>query len=366
MSNGVVIHLDNDPDRLKESKGLFDQLGLELKYITCENEEGFKKAVKEHRFELRSIVFDLIGKEEREEEFKGNPEFLEYIQNSFASFNIPIFIYSGYLDALGDKFEQSGTVYKVDKGDGPAQIFDSIKLLLNSGFIDVFCPGGELERQIHVDLHDAFTKQFTSNEHLEEIINQVMGSGDEDPKLRLKRVLKRVAIRSLLTELLSPLVNEEGKVVEEKVNTIEHYVQRINNIPVWTGDIFSKKEKDDHVFILTPRCNVIRDEMTLVCPFRLGDIIKKKDKISKMLQGDPQVSGFDRYLPPSPGFAGGRLAMSKYFMLSKESLCNEYERVISLSDELTNEILGKFGAFFFRTGITPWSTEEVLEQLNGK
>lgn len=365
MSNGVVIHLDNDSDRLKESKGLFDQLGLELKYITCENKEGFKKAVKEHRFELKSIVFDLIGEEEREEEFKGDPEFLEYIQNSFASFNIPIFIYSGYLDALGDRFEQSGTVYKVDKGDGPDKIFATIRLLIDSGFIDVFCPGGELERQLHVDLHDAFTKQFTSNEHIEGIINQVLGSGDEDPKSRLKKVLKRVAIRSLLTELLSPSINAKGHLVEESVNTIEHYVQRINAIQVWTGDIFTKKDKSDYVFVLTPRCNVIRDEMILVCPFRIGEIITKKDKVSKMLQGDPQVSGYDRYLPPAPGFDGGRLALSKYFMLSKESLCNEYDRVISLSDELTNEILGKFGAFFFRTGITPWSTEEVLVQLNG-
>ena len=38
----------------------------------------------------------------------------------------------------------------------------------------------------------------------------------------------------------------------------------------------------------------------------------------------------------------------------------------TMSDELTNEILGKFGAYFFRTGITPWDPAEVKAQVNDK
>ena len=55
--------------------------------------------------------------------------------------------------------------------------------------------------------------------------------------------------------------------------------------------------------------------------------------------------------------------LSRYSMKSKEVLLDGYERIISLSDELTNEIIGKFGAYFFRTGITPWDQQEVIQHV---
>ncbi|MDL2257200.1 hypothetical protein LJC06_03235 [Bacteroidales bacterium OttesenSCG-928-I14] len=150
---------------------------------------------------------------------------------------------------------------------------------------------------------------------------------------------------------------------EETVNSVEHYIRRINVIPIWTGDIFRKKGTNDFIFILTPRCNVTRSNQILVCPFHWKEIISKTDKISKMLQGDPMVSGYDRHIPPSPIFEGGKLALSKYYILERSDILDNYELVVSLSDELTNEIIGKFGAYFFRTGITPWDTREIQEQI---
>ncbi|WP_131828784.1 hypothetical protein [Elizabethkingia occulta] len=365
---GVIIHLDNDlKGILRPSKDLFDQSGIDVDYIICETKEEFNIVLSENKGNIKGLVFDLLSEEPTSGEINQNDAtFLEDVKNGYAVFNIPIFVYSGYLQALTDTFDNCGTVFKVDKGSDnfKENVIDKFSLFYNSGFIDVFCPGGLLEKQIHVDLHNAFTKQFLRNDEIEKIINNIRGGQPaENVSDRIKKVFKRIAVRTLLFELLLPELNEDGQVIEETVSTTEHYIRRIGSIPVWTGDIFRKKDTEDFIFILTPRCNVIRNTSVLVCPFIWKEVISKKDKISKMLQGDPTVSGYDRHLPPSPIFEGGKLSLSKYFMIEKQDLKDNYERIITLSDELTNEILGKFGSHFFRTGITPWDPNEAGEEI---
>lgn len=367
MDKGVIIHLD---DKLEEiltpAKNLFDQQGINLDYITCQTKEEFNEIVKKYAKNIKALIFDLISEEPHEGELhKQDAEFRENVRTAFAAYNIPIFIYSGYLQALENEFDSCGTVFRFDKDVSIQEVFDKFKMLHESGFVELFCPDGILSSQLHSDLHKAFTKQFASGDEIERIIIQIKAdSSYEDSKQRIQKVFTRVAVRTLLSELLSPEVDQNGNIIEETVNTIEHYVRRIGPIKIWTGDIFRKKDSEEFLFILTPRCNVIRTDSLLVCPFIWKDVIKKSDKISKMLQGDPEVSGYNRYLPPSPVFEGGKVALSRYFMIDKAILLAEYELAISLSDELTNEIIGKFGAHFFRTGITPWDTVEVTEQIN--
>ncbi|MCB0485283.1 MAG: hypothetical protein KDC47_03710 [Flavobacteriaceae bacterium] len=367
MADGIILHLENEHKFLEEYIALYNQLDINLEYVGCTNSEGFITQLKEREQEVKVIIFDLVGDNASEDELNGNPEFLHYVKQNFASYNLPIFIYSGHLDVIENQFDGNGTVFKVSKDVSIQVIYDKIKLLLESGFIEVFCPGGVLETEIYHDLHKAFTKQFIDSSEIEKIINNIKGENENfvESSERIKKVFKRIAIRSLLSDLLLPEVDGEGKLSEETVNSVEHYIRRIGDIPVWTGDIFKKNDSDDFLFILTPRCNVIRSESILVCPFIWKDIIKKKDKISKMLQGDPNVSGYDRHLPPSPIFEGGKLSLSKYSMIPKQTIIEEYQLHISLSDELTNEIIGKFGAHFFRTGITPWDPTEVADIING-
>lgn len=365
MNKGVVIHLDNDfKGVLEPSKNLFDQQGFDLNYITCTSNEEFKQLTYDHKHLIKALIFDLLSKDPTSEELQHDAEFLEQIRISFAEYNIPIFVYSGFLQALKNEFDNFGTVYKIEKENGIQPVFDKFRQLYESGFVEVFCPGGILNSQIQDDLHKAFTGQFKGNFEIERIINQIKGGSTyEESSPRIKKVFKRIAIRTLLSELLLPEVDENGNLTEETVNTVEHYNRRIGKIKVWTGDIFKKNTSDEFLFILTPRCNVIRNESVLVCPFIWKDIISKNDKISKMLQGDPLISGYDRHIPPSPIFEGGKLALSKYFMVDKTQLLSDYTLYISLSDELTNEIVGKFGAHFFRTGITPWDHNEAVEQI---
>ncbi len=370
MDKGIIIHLDDREGRLAESKNYFEQCGLntDFELILLQKREDFEKAIKEYSRNLRCLIFDLWGEiPDKEEAGEGHSKFLEDIKRSYADFNIPIFIYTGHLEKVTPELQNCGTVFAVDKDEGINVIYDKIILFHESGFLEVFCPGGILEDQLHKDLHMAFTQQFKGGEDLVNIINSIKGSTETKIfSQHTKRIFKRIAIRSLLSDLISPEKNEEGEIIEEHLSSTEHYIMRINPIDVWTGDIFKKKEAEEYIYILTPRCNIIRNDTILYCPFALGEIIKAEDKISKMLQGDPEVSGYGRYLPPSPTFKGGKLLVSKFNMISRQDILQDYERIITTSDELTNEILGKFGAYFFRTGITPWDPIEAKTQIKGK
>lgn len=75
------------------------------------------------------------------------------------------------------------------------------------------------------------------------------------------------------------------------------------------------------------------------------------------------IFGYDRYLFFFFIFDGGKFELLKYFMFEKEEIIEKYNFLIILSDELINEILGKFGVYFFRIGIIFWNFEEIVEEM---
>jgi len=375
MSNkGLIIHLDNDfKGILEPSKNLFIQTGLDLEYIVCDSKEAFAEAITNHRLNVKALIFDLLSSEPNSNELHQNDaEFLESINTSFSTYNIPIFVYSGYLQALDGKFENHGTVFKVDKGTGIEFIFDKIKKLFESGFIDVFSPNGLLNEQLLKDLNLSFTKQFSNNSQIESIIDSINNAQDAEPVERVQRVFKRIALRSLMSSLLAPELDEgTDQIKPDFLNPVEHYLQRISPFKFWTGDIFRKKDNTECYIIITPRCDFASKNLDnfLVCDLIVGDFPHKttssdaKDKISKALNDNPLYSGYSRFIPPCALFEGGKIELSKYKMINKEELSNDFDRIISLSDELTNEILGKFGAYFFRSGINPFNKDETIAHI---
>jgi hypothetical protein len=363
LDKGIIIHLDDDEKILSRSKRSFEENGLntDFEFITCNTNENFDREIKKNKENLKCIIFDFLGYSPGTEEFdQGKARFLEEITSSHAQFNIPIFIFSGITEKIPVQIREHSTVFILDKAQSVNNIFDKIKLFHESGFLEVFCHGGVLEKQIHMDLHKAFTEQFTNGEQLEKTIKSIKISvKPEEFKKQTKKIFQRIAIRSLMSGLLAPVTNAKGEIIEEHLSSTEHYVKRINNINIWTGDVFKKNSSDDYIFILTPRCNIAKCESILCCPLKLGEFPTKGDDPIKALHGDPQVSGYDVLLPPSPIFNGGKVLISKFDMIAKTNITNNYKRIISMSDELSNEILGRFGSYFFRTGITPWNEEEI-------
>ncbi|WP_346859090.1 hypothetical protein [uncultured Draconibacterium sp.] len=372
MSNGIIVHLDDDAKKiLGPSKEYFDQTHIDMELIQCQNEKEFLDIVSERMSDVRVLIFDLLSSDTDRELLK--PEeahFLTHIKDSFAKYNVPIFIYSGYImEEIISQFKEYGNVYIVDKAQhGFDYITNKIELFLESGFLEVFSPDGIIDK-IKADLHRTFISQFKSNKELESTIQLIIDNSDGQHKDRTKTVFTRIAIRTLLHEMISPSFDGENP-SEKKLALTEHYIRRINNeIVVFTGDIFvSNTNPKDVMIILTPRCNIMRTTEYLVCPIDLNDFPKKtvggdaKKKIGLAAQGDPKYSGYNRHLPPSPIFSGGQILIAKYKIIKKAEIDN-YHREVSLSDELTNEILGKFGAYFFRTGITPWDQSEMIAHL---
>lgn len=362
MSKGVIIHLDDDNEILNVSENYFKQCQLyqDLELITCETQDEFKEAVKKNKKNIRCLIFDLVGHSPgREELDKKNAKFLEYVTLSFAKYNIPIFIYSGYLEVMNDVLPDSGTVFKIEKVNGINVIFDKIALFHESGFLDVFCPKGILETEIYDNLHRSFVEQFKHGE-IENIINSVKISNPENIKNRSIEIFKRIAARALMSKLLSPVITDETT-----VNPIEHYYRRISDLECWTGDIFSKKDNSETVIILTPRCDVANrnTENLIVCEIKLENpqISNNKKERIKGLQDiltDNIKGKVLRWLPKSPVFYGGSVNFSKHKTISKNELKANYNRIISLSDDLTNELLGKFSYFFLRTGINTINADE--------
>lgn len=376
MNNGVVIHLDNDRKQVLEpSKALFDQLGINLDYIICDTQEAFLKDIENHKHNVKALIFDLLSQKPDSDEInKKDALFLKTVQSSFANYSIPIFIYSGYLEAVEDEFINYGTVYKVDKDQGIDGIFGKIKLLLDSGFIDLFCPGGILETEVKEQLHSSFVNQFTQNAQIEEVLSSISGAVQEPEKLvgRVQKVFKRIAIKSLSSDLLAPVADGE-----DKVHPIEHFYKRQSKLEIWTGDIWKDKKSDLHVIVLTPRCDFATGKAESIIFININDLPKSislkgdaaeiekrmRDYLTDNLQGKST-----RYIPSTTFFSkGGMASMNEHFTMAKKQFLEKFSYVVTLSDDLTNEIIGKFAYYFLRTGITNIDEKEfeaIVKSLN--
>ena len=373
MSKGIVIHLDNDKEKvLDPAKNLFDQSNFEFEYVICQSNEEFKQIVSKRVFELKAIIFDLINDGSEAEINKNNPNFIGSVLESFSNYNIPIFIYSGFLQSLEGVIDNShGTVYKIDKANEDINfIFDKIKLLAESGFIEIFSPGGIIENEISRELNLSFRNQFLSNEELEGLINSILEvEGDlEIKKERLKKVFKRITIKSLFNDLLAPVADGE-----DNVHPIEHFYRRQSKLKMWTGDIWKNKSNGDHALILTPRCDfALRTaENIMFClieqlekPIKLTGTLKEKEQnLRNYLTGNQGKA--KRYIPANSLFKeGGNVILNKHFVLPIETFIHDFEYVATLSDDLTNEIIGMFAYYFLRTGITNINQSEFEAILN--
>lgn len=374
MDKGIILHLENDKALLERYKNFYQQLGMELDYIGCATSEEFNSAINEHERNIKAIIFDLIGNKATQEELSGNPEFLAVVDQKFVKYNLPIFIYSGHLDSIGNKYNQNGTVFKISKDESIQIIFDKIKFLSESGFIDVFCPGGVLESEIKTELNKSFTNQFSQNIQIEEVLKSIMSSGKaEDLKERVKKVFKRVAIKTLSSDLLAPVADSE-----DKVHPIEHFYKRQSKLSVWTGDIWKQKEGEDVVLVLTPRCDLATGKAQKIIvakihkpkPIKINgnreDVEKRlRDYLTDNLQGKST-----RYIPSNIFFPqGGMIDLADHFTIDIKSFTDNFDYMITLSDDLTNEIIGKFAYYFLRTGITNINEQEfeaIIKAVNSK
>lgn len=359
MAEGVILLLDDDQSNLDVFSHLYEQYDIPLTLKTFKDIEKFRSAIRDKTTgpNVKAVIFDLVQK--KSEEIATEFEVSKDIKNIFDSNRIPIFIHSAYIHKYSD-FEDKGTVFKIPKSAESTQtILDKIKLFHDSGFFDIFCPRGIIESKIMTELHNAFIKQFHKDE-IENIIKALKETGGDKYDERVIEVFTRISIRALMTKLIAPYFNDDGVLEQTKINAAEAYVRRINDFKIWTGDIFEKKDKSEMILLLTPRCDIASKNKTNILACKIfKDLAVKKDEIQKAIVDNIRDKKY-RFLPKTPLFGGGKVDLSSHITLGTEEIQKNYNYMISLSDELTNEITGKFCSYFMRTGISEIDQAELL------
>lgn len=367
---GCVILLDDEEPIRTAFQGLFKDLNIGLELRACKNYSEYNDLMGDEvlRKRVRCLIMDLSNepREVTSKEYQAH----QLIKREYDENRIPIFIHSGNLEHY-DKFQDEGTVFRVAKSrESGGAICNTIKLMHETSFLEVFCRGGFLENRIMAEIHAAFVGQFRSDE-IEKIIKSIKEANSENLQDRVKEVFQRIAVRALYQNLMSTR-NAEGdtfKIV--KLNAIEHFYRRTSSYPVWTGDIFRKAGTDEFCIVLTPRCDLensnmqslLLAEIVLVNASRREEFTRKgkvdgRGELDKHLI-DNVLGVSKRFIPGVPQFIGGFVEFKNIFTLTQEAFLRSYERVISLSDEYTNDIVRKFSAYISRGGISVTEYDEA-------
>ncbi|MEL6720126.1 MAG: hypothetical protein AAFP82_15550, partial [Bacteroidota bacterium] len=353
----------------------------DLEFIVCSTLHEFQQEINDQDKKdfIKAWVVDLSNLPEEED--SKTYRIAQFIRDSFDNNRIPIFIHSANLQHY-DELEDKGTVFKIAKGNNSIdEIGNKILQMQESGFLNIFCHGGILDQKIMEELHSAFVNQFKGNE-IEEIIKSVKETNPEDLVSRTTNLFERIAIRSLYQNVINPKETEEGTTIEIKVNPIEHYYRRTEGFKYWTGDIFQHKTNGELVIIITPRCNVGHcnyDELMLCKIIQLSEanlnefLSTRKNKgwetYRKSITDDVThalIGERKRFLPVTPQFVGGFVDYKTCFSLKNEAFDENYQYLISLVDDMTNDVIRKFSSYFLRAGISETEYDEAYYYVQSK
>jgi hypothetical protein len=363
MSDSFILLYDDDTKIIDGFGELFEDLGTKLKLQSYSNINEFEARLqnKDLMNQTKCVICDLAKNPTETASHKF--QIITALKKTHDDYRIPIFIHSANLEYFDD-FKGEGTVFKVSKsGTAIRTICDKIALMDKTGFLYIFCPGGNIEKTFMTELHNAFIQQFKNNE-IEEIINSIKESTTGDCKTRINQVFMRIALRALIHNITVP-ANQATEIKEIELNAIEHYYRRKSAYEVWTGDIFKKKDSTETLIVITPRCDVkeARWEQIHVCkiePHSFSGL--NKEKIRTIITDHPLNTGWkSRFLIKTPFYEGGKIEFPSHHMIQRNSLILNYNYIITLSDELINAIIIKFCAYISRSGISETEIEETMK-----
>lgn len=374
----IILLLEDDKRIIGSFDAYFTAKKMDAELIVSENLTMYLQNFDNYSDNVKCLVMDLNNQGDDMETSIG--ETIKQIKNHYENNRIPIFVHSGNLAHFTD-LDEKGTIIKKEKtSKSIGEIVNSIELMLNCGFLNIFSINGTLDKKIMTEIHSAFINQFKHNE-IEEIIKSIQNGESKEPDTidRTKEVFERIAIRAIYQNLINNDIGEKGIIV----NTIEHYYRRTNTDKhyFYTGDIFEDQD-NKMFFVATPRCNVSNKnyEEILLCEvneitdnqatsFQSTKVDNKttgETKGSKQLRTsitDDVTNSFIgerfRFLPPSPQFKGGFVDFRKVITVTEDEL-NGFNLIISLVDDLTNDVVRKLSSYLLRGGISDTAYEEAL------
>lgn len=377
-SKDVILLLEDVEEIIKTFHQWVEDSQFNIDLIVCRNYQEFNKTMGDESVKgrIKCMIMDLSNNQE--EETSGVYQSVKYINEQYNVNRVPIFIHSGFLESFTDLADK-GTVFRIPKkANSVDTICTSIKLMHDSGFLNIFSFGGSLESKIMSEIHNAFVDQFKAKE-IEEIISSIKSASKENVELRTKEVFERLALRAVYQNTISNGTEKESV----KVNSIEHYYRRkTDKYQFWTGDVFkSNDEKSSELlFLATPRCNISNNNFDQLLFYKINEIKdeqstqilnKKNDGIEtkgikqlrKSITDDVTNSYIGerfRFLPKTPQFEGGFVDCMKCLTFPQDEFIANYSYVISLVDDLTNDVVRKAAAYLLRGGISDTAYEEAV------
>ncbi len=361
----IVLLLEDDEKIIKPFIAYFEAKKLDAELIVSKNLNDYLLAFEKHSKQVKCMVMDLNNHESASE--TSINETIIQIKKHHNNHRVPIFVHSGNLAHFTD-LNEKGTIIKKEKNrKSIEEIIDSIELMLNSGFLNIFSINGTLDEKIMSEIHSAFINQFKHNE-IEEIIKSIYKVNPNKPDFsnRINEVFERIAIRSIYQNFINSS-DEKNNVV----NSIEHYFRRTNTIKhfFYTGDVFEDKDGKMY-FVATPRCDISNKKFEKILLCEINQIEEQHGFSSKNAEKNIQSCITDnvtnsniaeryRFLPPSPQFKGGFVDFRKITTLSEDEL-KEFILIISLVDDLTNDVIRKLASYLLRGGISDTAYNEAL------
>jgi hypothetical protein len=379
MEKDFVLILEDDEKIYNSFHVLFKAMGINLEIWHCLNYTEYNDFMRDGdcKSKLKCIIMDLSNSPEETASSQFGASKL--IMHQYEKNRIPIFIHSANLENY-EELNNKGTIIKKKKGVGVIEeIAKTIQLMHESGFLNIFSFGGSLDKKIMLETHKAFVSQFKPNE-IENIIKSIKSANTENFEERTVEVFERIALRAVYQNAISNVESIENM----KVNSIEHYYRRTDEKDFYTGDIFVNKDKE-LVFVATPRCNLSNNnyEQLLLCkvnPLNESQVNsflnnKEKDKDGKTGEykgikqfrtsiTDDVTNNFigerHRFLPKTPQFEGGFVDCSKCFSINPKEFIEKYDYVISLVDDLANDVIRKLAGYLLRGGISDTAYQEAI------
>lgn len=384
MGNSIqntVLLLEDDKKIIEAFQAYFNEKELDAQLLVSNNLPDYVDVFEKNKDSIKCLVMDLNNEDSDSE--KSIVRTIDQIKAHFDYNRIPIFVHSGNLSHFTE-LDEKGTIIKKEKNrNSIAEIIDSIELMLDCGFLNIFCVNGSLDQKIMSEIHSAFINQFKHNE-IVDIIKSIKNSKStgSDSTERTIEVFERIALRSIYQNLINNIGFE--KVLT--VNSVEHYYRRTNTekYPFYTGDILQENE-NKVFFVATPRCNISNKNFDHILLCEINAITPDQINSFKSLKVDNKTTGETkgmkqlrtsitddvtnafvgerfRFLPPSPQFKGGFVDFKKSITVNKEQLEN-YTLLISLVDDLTNDVVRKLAGYLLRGGISDTAYDEALYYL---
>lgn len=174
---GKILIYDDEESIVELLKSAIRGLNIELKPIVFIELNNLRDYIySEENWEgVKAVVFDLAQKKE-EDEGVTDFQILEDIKWCYENRRVPILIHSAYADDL-DVLKQYPSVFLFKKGANSIKdVRNTIALLENSGFLDLFCEGSLLKDEVkHLNLKLEWSDDLLKRELHSSFINVFKG-----------------------------------------------------------------------------------------------------------------------------------------------------------------------------------------------